>query len=567
MTEETITPRTIADRYLDHVAAHNPLEAAWLGLHPGDDRQPDLSPEGFEALADIARRTLTALDTLEARAAAPPADEDPADRNCARLLRERLTAELALHDTGENFRQLRTIGAHVHQVRDIFTFMPTATDDDWAAVAGRLRNLPAALDGYRATLAEGISRGLTAAPRQTAAVVDQLTAWTGENAEGDGSGWFAGFVAPGPEGLRGELDAAALKATAAVAGFRDWLRDTYTPAAADTPDAVGRERYGIAVRHHTGADPDLDEAYTWAWSEFHRTVAEMRTEADRVLPGAGVQEAMGHLERHGHTVIGEEAIRDWLQQLMDEAITALDGTHFDLSGPLRRVESRIAPTGSSAAPYYQGPSLDFSRPGRTFLPTLGRDTFPTWQLVSTWYHEGVPGHHLQLARWVSLADRLSRYQTTLGMVSANIEGWALYAERLMDDLGFLTDPARRLGFLDEQMLRTIRVIIDIGMHLGSAIPADAGFHPGERWTPALATEFLATYTGSSADMRDSEIVRYLGWPGQAIGYKLGERVWLQGREAARRRRGTSFDLKTWHMKALSQGSLGLDDLAGRLAVL
>ncbi|OKI06838.1 DUF885 domain-containing protein [Streptomyces sp. CB02056] len=563
MADEKITPRTIADHHLDQVAAHDPLEAAWLGLHPGDERQPDLSPEGFEALADIARRTLRTLDTA-------PVTEDPADRACARLLRERLTAELALHDAGENFRQLRNIGAHVHHVREIFTYMPTVTDDDWAAVAGRLRNVPAALDGYRATLTEGMARGLFAAPRQAAVVIDQLTAWTGEATDqraGTGAGWFADFVAPGPDRLRGDLDAAAGQATAAVAGFRSWLRDSYAPATADTPDAVGRDRYRLAVRHHTGADVDLDEAYAWAWSEFHRTAAEMRAEAGRVLPGAGALDAMDHLERHGHRVAGEEGIRDWLQQIMDGAIEALDGTHFDISGPVRKVESRIAPAGSAAAPYYSGPSLDFSRPGRTYLPTLGRDAFPTWQLVSIWYHEGVPGHHLQLAQWVAVADRLSRYQSTLGMVSANVEGWALYAERLMDDLGFLTDPAHRLGFLDEQMLRTIRVIIDIGMHLGLPIPADSGFHPGERWTPELATEFMATYNGSPADMRGSEIARYLGWPGQAIGYKLGERAWLEGREAARRRQGAAFDLKAWHMKALSLGSLGLDDLVDHLAAL
>ncbi|MFD8784529.1 DUF885 family protein, partial [Kitasatospora sp. NPDC059599] len=181
MADETITARTIADRHLDHVAAHDPLDAAWLGLHPGDDRQPDLSPEGLDARADIARRTLAALDaatagpttadpTAAGTAADPTDPADPADRTCARLLRERLTAELAVHDSGENYRQLRNISGHVHQVRDIFTYMPTATDDDWAAVAGRMRNLPAALDGYRATLTEGMSRRLLAAPRQASAV-------------------------------------------------------------------------------------------------------------------------------------------------------------------------------------------------------------------------------------------------------------------------------------------------------------------------------------------------------------------------------------------------------------
>ena len=235
----------------------------------------------------------------------------------------------------------------------------------------------------------------------------------------------------------------------------------------------------------------------------------------------------------------------------------------------------IAPPGSAAAPYYTRPSLDFARPGRTWLPVgEGQTRFPTWDLVSTWYHEGVPGHHLQLAQWTYVADRLTRYQTTLGQVSANAEGWALYAERLMDELGYLTDPAARLGYLDAQQMRAVRVIIDIGMHLGLEIPRDQGvpqpFHPGEHWTPALAREFFGANSGRPAAFLDSEIVRYLGWPGQAIGYKLGERAWLAGRDAARAAhaaRGEEFDLKAWHMAALSQGSLGLDDLTAELARL
>ncbi|WP_280728024.1 DUF885 domain-containing protein [Kitasatospora sp. MAA4] len=558
MSDELKTPRRIADDYVELVAAADPATSARLGLHLDDDRQPDLSPEGFEAAADLARAALAALD-------AAPTTTDPAELACARLLRERLTAELAVQEAGDHFRQLRNTGSPFHQLRGIFTMMPTATEEDWAVVAGRLRNLPGALDGYRATLVEGIARGLLSAPRQVEAVIGQLTAWTGEDV--GGAGWFAEFVADGPERLRSELDGTARRATAAVSEFRDWLRDTYAPAAEGTPDAVGREHYLRSARYWTGADLDVDEAYAWAWSEFHRMVAQMRVEADQVLSGSTVLEAMGHLNEHGHAVKGEEAIRDWLQQVMDEAIDALDGVHFDILGPVRAVESRIAPPGSAAAPYYAGPSLDFSRPGRTYLPTLGRESFPTWQLVSTWYHEGVPGHHLQLAQWNVVADRLSRYQVTLGKISANVEGWALYAERLMDELGFLTDPANRLGYLDKQMLRIIRVIIDIGMHLELAIPADSGFHPGERWTPLLATEFMATYHGSPAKRRASEIDRYLGRPGQAIGYKLGERAWLRGRAAAEQRHGAAFDLKSWHMKALSQGSFGLDDLADNLAGL
>ncbi|MFI2200259.1 DUF885 domain-containing protein [Streptomyces sp. NPDC020192] len=565
MVDTPSTPRRIADDHVAQVAALDPMTSTRLGLHPEDDRQPDLSPDGFGALADVARHTLSALDAAERYSEKDGTVFEDTERNCARLLRERLTAELAQHEAGDQFRELRNVNSPLHKVRSIFTLMPTETDENWAAVAGRLRNLPGALDGYRATLSEGISRGLLCAPRQVLAAVRQLTAWTGQDA--GGASWFATFVASAPDRLGPGLDAAAERATAAVAGFRDWLRTVYLPAADRTPDPVGRERYLRSARWATGAALDPAEAYAWAWEEFHRTHTEMRAEATRILPGAGVRETMDHLNRYGHAVTGEENIRVWLQQIMDEAIDALDGTHFDISGPIRRVETRIAPPGSSGAPYYTGPSLDFSRPGYTYLPTLGQQTFPTWEIVSTWYHEGVPGHHLQTARWTAAADRLSTYQITLGAVSADKEGWALYAERLMDELGFLTDPACRLGYLDKQMLRIIRVIIDIGMHLELAIPADSGFHPGARWTPDLATAFMAAHHGSDTARRTSEIDRYLGWPGQAIGYKLGERAWLAGRETSRRRLGAGFDLRTWHTKALALGSLGLADLADTLAAL
>ncbi|MBO1415285.1 DUF885 domain-containing protein [Streptomyces sp. FH025] len=564
MQNDLITPRQIADDYVARVAAHDPVTSTSLGLAPGDDRMPDLSPDGVEERVAFARAALARLDALPE----PPLDGDPAELTCARLLRERLDAEVRVHEAGEHFRAVRNMHTPVHQLRSIFTMMPTATEEDWIPVLGRLRNLPTALDGHRATLTRGVDRGLLTAPRQADVLAAQLTAWTGE--AGGGPGWFAEFVAPAPQRLRPDLDSAASRATAAVASFRDWLRDTYRPATEGTPDAVGRERYLITARQYTGADLDLGEVYDWAWEEFHRVWAELRTDAERVLPGATVQQARSHLDEHGHTVQGAERMRAWLQQITEEAIEALDGHHFDITGPLRQVETRIAPAGSAAAPHYNGPSLDFSRPGRTFLPLANGDAqerFRTWRLVSTWYHEGVPGHHLQLASWTAAADQLSRYQVTLGKISANVEGWALYAERLMDELGHLTDPARRLGYLGKQMMRIVRVIIDIGMHLESAIPAGSPFHPGERWTPELATAFMADYAGMTSAHLESEIVRYLGRPGQAIGYKLGERAWLAGREAARRRLGADFDLKRWHMKALRQGSLGLDDLEAALAAL
>ncbi|WP_448626704.1 DUF885 domain-containing protein [Geodermatophilus sp. URMC 64] len=560
------TPRQVADTYVEAVSDLDPIVATALGNRPGDDRLPDLSPEGLEAEAALVRDTLADLDRVLAENHA--LEDDPIERRCARLLRERLEADLASHELGEGFRSLNNLFSPLHSTRQVFSLMPAQSEEDWAVLARRLARVPEAYNGYRQTLEEGSRRRLFLAPRQVETVVGQLGEWL----QGP---YFATFVQAGPESLRGELETAARAADEAVAGIRDYLRDTYLPRTAGTPDAVGRERYAVAARRWTGSDlgtgGGLEEAYAWGWAEHQRILAEQRIEADKVVAGATPMEAMRWLDVNGEAVEGVEAVRERLQAMMDEAMNALDGTHFDLAGPVRRVEAMIAPPGSAAAPYYTRPALDFSRPGRTWLPTLGRERFPLWDLVSTWYHEGVPGHHLQLAQWVYVAKDLSNYQTSIGSVGANVEGWALYAERLMDELGFLTDSGARLGYLDAQQMRAVRVVVDIGMHLELPIPDDAegaiADSRGKPWTPERARAFFGENSGRDPQFLDSELVRYLGIPGQAISYKLGERAWLAGREAARRNRGAGFDLKAWHMAALSQGSLGLDDLESELARL
>ncbi|MGW6490305.1 DUF885 domain-containing protein [Streptomyces sp. NPDC055056] len=555
-------PREVADTYVDELTALDPVLGTYLGVPESYGRLPDTSPAGQEAVAELARVTLARLDEAERQ----PGAERDIERRCGRLLRERLTAELAVHDAGEGLRAVGNLHTPVHSVRQVFTLTPTGTDADWATVAQRLRAVPAALTGYRESLALGLDRKLYAAPRPAATFIEQLTEWS--DTDGQGRGWFEDFVSAGPASLREELDTAARTATEALLSLRDWMRDVYAPTIEGASETVGRERYARLARYFNGTDLDLDEAYAYGWAEYHRLLAEMRTEAEKILPGASTPwVALAHLDEHGRHIEGVDEVQAWLQGLMDEAITALDGTHFELAEQVKRVESRIAPPGSAAAPYYTAPSQDFSRPGRTWLPTMGATRFPVYDLVSTWYHEGVPGHHLQLAQWVHVVEDLSRYQSGVGRVSANCEGWALYAERLMDELGFLTDAEQRLGYLDAQMMRAARVIIDIGMHLGLEIPADSPFHPGERWTPDLAQEFFGAHSSRPADFVESELTRYLTMPGQAIGYKIGERAWLSGRENAKRRHGDAFDAKAWHMAALSLGSLGLDDLVEELSRL
>ncbi len=190
------------------------------------------------------------------------------------------------------------------------------------------------------------------------------------------------------------------------------------------------------------------------------------------------------------------------------------------------------------------------------------------------FHEGAPGHHLQIGQAAVRAEVLNRWQRLLSWSSGHGEGWALYAERLMDELGYLDDPGDRLGMLDMQAFRAARVIVDIGMHLELEIPADnrlvdrcghAAFHPGERWTPELGWEFLRAHSSMPDENLRFELNRYLGWPGQAPSYKIGERIWLQARAEAQARHGADFSLKAFHRAALDLGSLGLDPLRTALS--
>jgi uncharacterized protein (DUF885 family) len=455
----------------------------------------------------------------------------------------------------------------LQHVRESFDLMATDTEEDWTAVADRLAAVPAAVAGIRASLEEGVRAGTVAARRQALACAAQARAWAG-GVNGTPP-YFVALVDRYDAGggdvlLARRLVEAAQEACGAFDGMAGWLAGEYATAAA-AEDGVGPERYALASRGWNGTDLDLAETYQWGWSELHRIEDEMVRVAACILPGAPLAEVKHLLDTDPDRAIeGEDRLLAWLQGLMDEALTDLDGVHFEIPGPLRRLEARLAPPGGAAAQYYTPPSEDFSRPGRTWYPTQGRSRFPLWGEVSTAYHEGVPGHHLQMAMTQYLKDRLNRFQRTMAFTAGHGEGWALYGERLMGELGYLENPDYELGMLSGQAMRAVRVIVDIGLHLGLRIPEDERFCPGQPWTPDLAAALLLERASQPPAFVASEVDRYLGLPGQAISYKVGERVWLAGRDAARRRAGADFDLKAFHANALDLGPMGLADLARHL---
>jgi uncharacterized protein (DUF885 family) len=552
---------TIADRYVDEFSALDPVEATSLGVAGHDDRLTDLSPDGFAAREELTRRALS-----DATAATATDERETVARDA---FLERLGLDVDRADAGINRAELNVATSGLHAIREVFDLMPTEDEKDWAMIDARIAAVPEALDGYRITLAEEAAKGNVVAARQYAEVAKQVRGWTGQS--GRGGDFFAGLVARSDvDGvLRAQLDRHAAEATRAFADFGLFLQHEMMPRGRAN-EAAGREHYALASRYFLGAAVDLEQTHLWGWEELKRISDEMDATAQRLRPGASVDEAVALLDTDpARTIHGRQAFRDWMQELADRTLDELADVHFDIPEPVRRIECRLAPTNDGGI-YYTGPSEDFARPGRMWWSVPdGIDDFFPWREVTTVFHEGVPGHHLQVAQTAYRADALNRWQRLMCWVSGHGEGWALYAERLMDDLGYLADPADRLGMLDGQSMRAARVVVDIGMHLELEIPRDNpfGFHPGETWTPALGLEFMRRHCRMDDAFVEYEVKRYLGWPGQAPSYKVGERIWLDARNEARNRQGSDFDLKAFHRAALDLGSLGLDPLTTALGRL
>ncbi|AGL21487.1 DUF885 domain-containing protein [Actinoplanes sp. N902-109] len=550
----------LANRYVDDWAPLNPIGATFIGVPGHDDKLDDLSPEGFAAQAELTRRTLAELDLIE------PATE--AEHVAKDAMQERLGLDLVRAEAGDTAGEINVISSAVHNMRMVFDLMPVQGEAAVAAVAARLGGFPQALEQYKRTLLEEAARGNTSARKQMIEVAEQCDAWTDPARDNFFLGLAGQLDASGA--LARDLSRNAAAATAATAEFGQFLRTVLAPYGREK-EAAGPERYARASQYFLGARIDQEETYAWGFAELARLEAEMRSTAAEIAgPGATVDQAVDLLDADpARNIPGKEAFRDWMQATADKAIAELNGTHFDIPPVVRTVEACLAPT-SDGGIYYTAPSEDFSRPGRMWWAVPeGQTEFSTWRETSTVYHEGVPGHHLQVGQTIHRADLLNRWQRLLCWCSGHGEGWALYAERLMDDLGYLADPGDRLGMLDGQALRATRVIVDIGMHLELEIPRDNpfGFHPGERWTPELGWEFLRQHCRIQEDVLRFEWKRYLGWPGQAPSYKVGERIWLQARDEARARKGAAFNLKDFHRDALNLGSLGLDPLRKALARL
>ena len=545
-----MTPFQLSEAFVDEVLAVSPMTMTALGIAGADDDWDDLSPVGYATLDHIRTRYRAQIrDHLD------HSDDD--QRHAAVVLAGYLDVGIAEYEHGDHLRDLNHIYCGFTEVRDIFDIMDRATPEGWGAIAARLATIGEPLGGWCALLEEGVNRGEVVARRQVESVIEQAGSLAGDDSMFLGLAAEADSLGYGSE----DLDAAVEEARRQVGEVAQWLTDHYLPHAV-AEDGVGEERYVRSAERFLGMVLDPEEVYRWGWDEIDRLRSEMVDAAAHIDADAAVTEVIEMLETDPARAVSRDEFTEFVQARLDQAVTDLDGHHFEVPPPIRAITVSLAPPGGALGAWYVNPSVDWERPGSVWYALGDKTRVPTWQEVSTAYHEGFPGHHLQVGTSMYQAERLSKAHRLFIWYSGYGEGWALYAERLMDELGYFDEPEFRLGMLASQMFRAVRVVVDIGSHLNMPIPADAPLHAGAAWTYGTAVDYIETVGLQPRDVAESEVTRYLGWPGQAISYKVGEREILDIRRTLEARGG--FDLADFHRRVLEGGELRLDHLRERM---
>ncbi|ANG84081.1 DUF885 domain-containing protein [Microbacterium aurantiacum] len=544
----------IADDYVAELARHEPDAAQALGREDGP-ALPDLSPEWLQRRYALQGETVRRLNAL------PTDAGDPALRAA---LRERLERERLLFDTGFTPRLVAGLATPVHLVRYAVEGLTLTPDAAGQALLARLEAAAVAVRQYLAALrwardeADRFTGSGVAPIRQLDTLAGQLDRWIDAD-------WFSGVpIAPGvDDATRARVRAAADDTNGALADLVSALRGDLR-AAAPEQDGVGEEVYPDLAAAMLGARIDLADTYAYGWAELARLTDEARTLA-RALGGDGddpVRAAAALLDADPrYRLEGGDAIRDWLTRRVDETTAALEDA-FALPAGIRRVECVVAEA-TDGVVYYTPAPPDGSAPSRIVwtIPS-GVPVAASWQEVTSVHHEGLPGHHLQFVVTASDPD-LHPWQRHLCHIHGYAEGWAHYAEQLSDELGLVRDPAERLGLVLGQIWRSVRIVADIGLHTGWAVP-DGAVVPPQSWTPDLARRMLVDLALVEPHLAGFEVDRYLGWPGQALAFKIGARLWVQARAAREAADGAGFSLRAFHRDALGLGPMGLEPLRERL---
>jgi uncharacterized protein (DUF885 family) len=544
--------------------AEFPMDALANGRPCDPATIADLSLGGFERRH---RRTLELLTELEA---VDLASLDERDRLDAEVVRRDLAMEVSGHRFGGFLLLLGPLGGPQQSVPQMTDRVPMARVEDVRNHLARLRAVPASLQAQRAVLQEGVRRGITPPKAILPGVVPQFDAVIQGRLQALREPFGRTWTGLSPEAqaeLHRQGDAAVDAILAELVVLRDFVRDAYIPACrdpiacADLPD--GRAWYDHRLREMTTTELDATAIHHIGLSEVERIRGEMlevirRTDwfaadgARANMPEDGLFAAfVAYLRtdpRFYHT--SAEALlagyRD-LAKRIDAFMPMLFRRLPQLPYGVREIPRFMAPSQTTA--YYMSGSLDAGNPGWFYANTHALDQRPRYEMVPLTLHEAVPGHHLQIALSQEMPDRHPLRRDL--SFTAFVEGWALYAERLGIEMGMFQDPYDDFGRLLYEMWRSCRLVVDTGMHaLG--------------WSRQRAIDFMKTNTALSELNIEREVDRYIGWPGQACAYKLGELCIRQLRREAEERLGTRFDLRAFHDALLGEGALPLLVLEERM---
>jgi len=538
--------RELAAEYWEGVLRRNPILATFYGDYRYNDRLPNLGPSGRAeeeaALRDVLRR-LGAID------AAPLETEDRITHDMLRVSVQSGLDSLRLRLDEMSVDQME--GPQVG-MQELVNWHPTDTSEHLDDLVVRYRGVGQLIDDdYLDALRDGIKDGRTAPTISVERVLGQLERLLGTPVEA------SAFVAS----LK---DTAAFPALVgavtdvvypAFQRMRAFLED-YLPNHARRQPGVwsvtdGAEIYALLARQHTTTDLSPDELHQVGLDDLHAIHAEMRAIIRN--RGAGDMPIRTFTEQLTRDPGNLPSSREELVQVAEQLLAAAQAALPRAFGRLPQLALVVKPIeeyrerDQPAAFYFQG-SEDGSRPGAFYINTFEPSVRPRHTLPALAFHEGVPGHHLQIALAQETGDLPAFRRLSAGwLANAFVEGWALYTERLADELGLYTDELARYGMLGYQAWRACRLVVDTGLH-------------HLRWSRQQAIDFFLDNVGLTERETVNEVDRYIVWPGQALAYKIGQREIEAVRAAQQARLGASFDLCAFHDELLRHAAVPLSTL-------
>jgi len=537
----------IADRYLEALLEHQPDEGTRLGLSGArHDGLPDRSPEGIEAWHVVEDGFLSELEELSG---GPPPPGSPAE-----ITREFLL-EILRGSRGQRLCRMElwnvsgTFSSWPSQMATLAQLQPVRTALDGEAALERFAQLPRLIDQEIQNLERGLGLGFSAVAANVHAGIRQVSGLLEQPIEASP---FVGMAPPGRAELRARLERLEREELRpAFERYRGYLVDSYLPRA--RPDGgignhpEGRAAYRAAVRAWATVDPDPEEIHRLGLERMDLIQAQMQEVSDRSFGGLGPSELLRVLRVDERYLLGG---RDQLLRVARDAVDRA-GRALPLwfgRVPAAGIEVRPVPEFAEAgAPsaYYTPPAGESGRPGIYHLNLRDAEHQPLAGVESTAFHEAHPGHHTQIAL-AQEREGLHPVQRYF-FLSGFGEGWALYAERLSDEMGLFTSDVDRMGLLSNEALRAARLVVDTGLHaLG--------------WPRERAIAYMSENTAEDPASVEAEVSRYLAAPGQATSYMLGCVEFEELRARAEAELGGAFDVRAFHDELLARGSLPLGTL-------